>query len=160
MARGGVEVEEQKLRSQIIKQGGVSACLVDQIRMRAPIPGNVPSGAPMLTRMGCCCRWLFYRWLCLGARRYLEFNGLLVSNSLLHDIRPRQSERPDIRLVRGVRPVALIFHLEHVAMEAATRGYAGSDLVTNGLNIFERLRRGNEDPGTPLIPANRRRARW
>src|SRR5580658_4667173 len=84
------------------------------------------------------------RGLCARAPRYLEFNGLLVSNSLLHDIRPRQGEWPDIRLVRGIRPVALIFHLEHVPTEAATRGYAGSDLVTNGLNIFERLRRRNK----------------
>ena len=76
MARGGVEVEQQKLRTQTIKQGGVSACLVDQIRMeRDADTGKRAFRSADADADGCALPLAFlHRGLCARAPRYLEFN--------------------------------------------------------------------------------------
>ena len=51
---------------------------------------------------------------------------------------PGQGERPDIGLVGGVQPVALVLHLEGVALHAAGDAQARQRLVGQGADVHER----------------------
>ena len=70
-----------------------------------------------------------------------QFDGLMVAHSALHDVRPRESERPNIRLVRGIRPVSLVFHFKYVSGHEAARGHARRHLMLDRTNLLERLHR-------------------
>ena len=61
-----------------------------------------------------------------GIRRGdVEPRRLLERLALGQRIREGQRQRPAVRLVRGVRPVALVLHLEHVARQREARLAAG-----------------------------------
>ena len=51
----------------------------------------------------------------------------------------RELERPHVGLVRGIGPVALVFHLEGVAQHGAGHLQAGRDLVGQGADVHDRL---------------------
>src|ERR1700677_4441149 len=68
----------------------------------------------------------------------------MVAHPALQDVRPGESERPNVRLVRGVRPVSLVFHFKYVSGHEATRGDAWRHLMFDRANLLERLHRINE----------------
>ena len=62
---------------------------------------------------------------------------------------PRQRQRPDIGLERGVGPVAVVLHLEGVAFHAAGRPHARHHLVAERADVEEGLHR--IDDGRELV---------
>ncbi len=73
-----------------------------------------------------------------------QFDGLMSAHAALHDVRPRESERPNIRLVGGIRPVSLVFHFKYVSCHEATCCHARRYLMLDRTNLLEGLYRCNE----------------
>ena len=71
----------------------------------------------------------------------LQRNRLFERHVLRQRVRPGQSERAHIGLVGGVGPVALILHLEGVALHPAFDARAGRELVLDGAQVHHRLDR-------------------
>ena len=80
-------------------------------------------------------------------RRQRDAAGVNFS-PLVDRVGPGQSQRADIGLVGGVQPVALVLHLEGVALHAAGDAHAGQDLVGQGADVHERAGRDRSAPGT------------
>ena len=77
----------------------------------------------------------------------------------LQRVGPRQRERPHIGLVGGVGPVALVLHLEGVALHAAGDLEARRELVRQRAQIHHRLHRIDQVRKCRLDDAARRHAR-
>lgn len=83
---------------------------------------------------------------CCGSRHFpvaghTQTDRLVQSLAGRQHIGPWQRKRPDIGLVGGVRPVALVLHLERIAFHPAFGGNAGPDLMGDRPQILERLPR-------------------
>ena len=84
---------------------------------------------------------------------------LLDHVALGERVGPGQGERPDIGLVGGVGPVALILHLEGIALHAALTLDTGSEGMGDGAQVHHRLHRidelGKARVGRPARPPSR-----
>ena len=80
--------------------------------------------------------------------------------ALRQRVGPGPGERADVGLVGGVGPVALVLHLEGVALHRAGRPGAGGDLVADRADVAERAARGRWPRGSATAPRGRRRGGW
>ena len=74
-----------------------------------------------------------------GASGYADGHRLLELRAGGERVGPGQRERPHVGLVGGVGPVALVLHLERVALHAAGDAQARRRLVGDGAQVHHRL---------------------
>src|ERR1700689_4148945 len=141
----GIEMQQQQLRLQIFEHIGMRQHRRNFTGMDGDSDlrkGTVRFGDFQLGRR----IWVrINRLWCAGAAvGDPELDRLMVAHSALHHVRPRESERPHISLVGGIRPVSLVFHFEYVPRHEATRGDAWRYWMLDRTNLLKRLRRCNE----------------
>ena len=123
---------------------------------------SAPATAPTVGRGG--------REAGAGARRHREHDALPELLSRPQRVGPGQRQRAHIGLVGGVGPVALVLHLEGVALHAAGHLEAGRELVGqrpqvhHGLDGVDQVREaGLDDAPVDMLdawPAGPPRPRW
>ena len=145
MPCGRVKMTKKDLRTCLSQALKIGKGCVDLLRSdHEPDLGRDPAGRlkddlnGFLPGWAACCRPMLSP--ILDGQR----NRLTISNSPRHHIGPRQCQRPHIRLVGGIGPVALILHLPYPTLHPATRDQPWADMMGDRTHVLEWLPRLNQ----------------